>query len=70
MPVADAGHHRGDMAVAAIEPEAALHTVPRERRQPELDRRHGFLLACDRTGGERGDVQPYRLRIGRHRAEP
>lgn len=76
MGVADARKHRGDMAVLAVEGQAALGIVPGDRRQSTLDRRDRTLLAAaDRRAGRGatgtgGDVEAYGLRVRRQGLQP
>jgi len=53
MAVTNAGHYGGDMPVLAIEAQAALRIIPRDRREAALNRRNGISL-CSAVNGSRG----------------
>lgn len=52
MAVTNAGHDNGDMQVLAIEAQAALRIIPRNRREAALNRRNGICL-CSAVNGSR-----------------
>lgn len=56
--IADAGHHRRDMAILAVQRLATLRVVPCERGKPAFDRRHRarLLVAGRRAGSLSRDV--------------
>lgn len=70
--VADAGQHGGDVAVAAVERQAALGIGPADRREPPLDGRDGVLAAADGScpAGAGGDVEARDLRVGVQGVQP
>ena len=64
--VADAGHHRGDMAVLAVQRFAELCVIPREGRESALDGADCvFLAPAGLSRGAVGDVKTNNLGIGR-----
>jgi len=70
MRLTDAGQHRRDMPVSAVEDEIALTKLPDEGREPPLDRRdriRGIAAGARRTGC---NIKSNDLRIGRGDVEP
>ena len=60
---ADPRQHGGDVPVLAVDRLAALGEIPRERREPPLDRADRARLRAGRAGGAGGDVEAENLRI-------
>src|SRR5690606_18599314 len=64
--LANASHHRCNVAILAIERQAALRIVPTERSKPALDCRNRMRLAitarCSRRAS--GDIQSDNLGVG------
>ena len=68
MAPADAGEHRGDMAIADLERLAELSVAPGDPGQAPLEGRDGEFGAA--ALDLRGEVEPDRFRIGRRLREP
>ena len=63
MGAADAGQHRGDMAVLRVEWLAQLPIMPGDPRQPPLQSGDAHRRHPTRSIGAGGEVEPDGLRI-------
>src|SRR5690606_29981701 len=68
--VANIGNDAGDGTILPVQRLAALGIIPRQSRQPTLDRRQGLPFASGGPGGQRGYVEADDLRVGRQERVP